>query len=69
MAAIFEERGFGTRAEFISRGVERLGCVADLDPDARDLEGYLFPDTYALPRRTTAAQLVGADGRAASRRH
>ena len=29
-----------------------------IDPDAPDLEGYLFPDTYALPRRTTAGQLV-----------
>ena len=29
-----------------------------IDPAARDLEGYVFPDTYALPRRTTAAQLM-----------
>jgi UPF0755 protein len=32
--------------------------VRDFDPEAKDLEGYLFPDTYTLPRRTTAAQLV-----------
>ena len=32
--------------------------MADLDPDARDLEGYLFPNTYSMPRRATAAQLV-----------
>ena len=25
---------------------------------ARDLEGYLFPETYAVPRRTDAAKLV-----------
>ena len=24
--------------------------VRDLDPEATDLEGYLFPDTYELPR-------------------
>lgn len=24
--------------------------VQDLDPDAKDLEGYLFPDTYDIPR-------------------
>ena len=29
-----------------------------LDPDAKDLEGYLFPETYALPRRTDAGRLV-----------
>jgi UPF0755 protein len=33
--------------------------IADLDPDARDLEGYLFPDTYDLPRQgDVAAALV-----------
>jgi UPF0755 protein len=32
--------------------------IRDIDPAAPDLEGYLFPDTYTLPRRTTADQLV-----------
>jgi len=57
MAAIFEERGFGARAEFVAAAAN-AEAVKDLDPQARDLEGYLFPDTYALPRRTTAAQLA-----------
>jgi UPF0755 protein len=30
--------------------------VRDLDPQAPTLEGYLFPDTYRLSRRTTARQ-------------
>jgi len=34
--------------------------IADLDPRAGDLEGYLFPDTYNLPRRAPAADLVEA---------
>jgi UPF0755 protein len=34
--------------------------ILDLDPDAKDLEGYLFPDTYDLTRRPDQAQyLVG----------
>jgi peptidoglycan lytic transglycosylase G len=34
-------------------------AIHDLDPEARDLEGYLFPDTYDLPRGPdAAAQLV-----------
>lgn len=34
--------------------------IKDLDPEAKDLEGYLFPDTYDLPRGPEpAAQLVG----------
>jgi UPF0755 protein len=57
MAAIFEERGFGTAAEFVA-AASKPGPIRELDPQARDLEGYLFPDTYTLPRRTTADELV-----------
>jgi UPF0755 protein len=33
-----------------------VSLVKDLDPEARDLEGYLFPDTYEVePRRPDAA--------------
>jgi UPF0755 protein len=34
--------------------------IADLDPQAKDLEGYLFPNTYNLPRKAPDADLVGA---------
>jgi UPF0755 protein len=34
--------------------------VRDLDPDANDLEGYLFPDTYAFARGTTEPAIVAA---------
>lgn len=34
--------------------------IADLDPRAKDLEGYLFPNTYNLPRKAPEADLVGA---------
>jgi UPF0755 protein len=37
-----------------------VGLIADLDPRAKDLEGYLFPDTYDLPRKAPAADLVAA---------
>jgi UPF0755 protein len=57
MAEIFEERGFGDRAEFIA-AASRPDAIREIDPRATDLEGYLFPDTYALPRRTTAEQLT-----------
>ncbi len=36
------------------------GLVAEWDVKAPDLEGYLFPDTYLLPRRVTAVALVEA---------
>jgi len=34
--------------------------IHDLDPLAPDLEGYLFPSTYRMIRRTTATQLCRA---------
>jgi peptidoglycan lytic transglycosylase G len=57
MARVFEERGFGTAQAFIS-AASNPSAIRDMDPDAPDLEGYLFPETYALPRNTAAADLI-----------
>ena len=57
MAALYEQTGFGPAADFV-KAAANATLIADLDPDARDLEGYLFPDTYTLPRRATAAELI-----------
>ncbi len=57
MAALFEKAGLGTATEF-QRAARGRNLVAHLDPRATDLEGYLFPDTYTLPRRATADRLI-----------
>jgi UPF0755 protein len=57
MAALYETKGFGTADAFI-KASRNVSLVSALDPDAQDLEGYLFPDTYALPRKATAEQLI-----------
>jgi UPF0755 protein len=57
MAALFEEKGFGPAAAFKS-AASNPEPIRSLDPLATDLEGYLFPDTYALPRKATAQTLV-----------
>ncbi|MDP1568446.1 MAG: endolytic transglycosylase MltG [Vicinamibacterales bacterium] len=57
MARHFEQSGFGTAGSF-TEAVRNASLIADLDPEARDLEGYLFPNTYALPRTATADDLV-----------
>ena len=57
MAQVFEERGFGKADEF-RQAAQNASLINDLDPDATDLEGYLFPETYALPRGTSAAAVV-----------
>ena len=57
MAKIFEAHGLGSAASFVAASHD-AAAVRDLDPAAADLEGYLFPETYALSRHTDAAKLV-----------
>jgi peptidoglycan lytic transglycosylase G len=57
MAALYEEKGFGPADDFV-KAASKPDRIRALDPQAPDLEGYLFPNTYALPRRATAETLV-----------
>jgi UPF0755 protein len=57
MAKVFETRGFGPARAFIKAAGD-ASLVRDLDPKAPDLEGYLFPETYSLPRRADAERVV-----------
>ena len=57
MARIYEQQGLGKAAAFIEAARDPA-AIRGLDPAATDLEGYLFPETYAVPRDTTAAKLV-----------
>lgn len=57
MARVYEAREFGMAADFVKAAGD-ASPIGDLDPAATDLEGYLFPDTYALPRGTPARRLV-----------
>lgn len=59
MAAIFERAGLGTAEAFRQAGRD-ASLLGDLDPDAPTLEGYLFPDTYALARSAGAEVMVRA---------
>jgi UPF0755 protein len=58
MARLVAARGIP--AEDFLKAARDPAAIKDLDPEARDLEGYLFPDTYDLTRRPDeAAWLVG----------
>lgn len=57
MAALYESKGFGPAEEFAT-AARNAALIRAVDPEAKDLEGYLFPDTYNLKRRDTAQQLV-----------
>jgi UPF0755 protein len=59
MAEIFESRELGTAKSF-REAARDVSAIAALDPAARDLEGYLFPETYPVSRKVDAAALVAA---------
>ncbi len=60
IAARVEQAGLGTRQDFLAAAVSETTLVADFDPGARSLEGYLFPDTYRFPPTVTSAQMAAA---------
>ena len=57
MSKIFESHGLGPASAFVEAAAN-AELVRQLDPAAGDLEGYLFPETYALPRKSDAAKLI-----------
>jgi UPF0755 protein len=57
MSRVFQEAGLGTAASFVE-AARSTTLIESLDPEARDLEGYLFPDTYSVSRQTDARALV-----------
>jgi len=38
--------------------MDDASLISDLDPSARNLEGYLYPDTYSFPPNTTPRQMI-----------
>ena len=57
MAAVFAQSGLGTAAAF-EAAARDPSAILSLDPEADTLEGYLFPDTYSLPRQIEAQAVV-----------
>ncbi|HEY6489388.1 MAG: endolytic transglycosylase MltG [Terracidiphilus sp.] len=60
VATRLEQAGFGPQQGFLAEAVHATNLVADLDPRARSLEGYLFPDTYHFSRKATPEQIATA---------
>ena len=56
IAGMLEQSGIVDADEFLKAAADPQ-IIRDLDPVTPDLEGYLFPSTYRVTHRTTAAQL------------
>jgi UPF0755 protein len=56
IAEAVEALGMGSKAAFRAAASDPAP-IRDLDPGASSLEGYLFPSTYRLSRKSTPAQI------------
>lgn len=59
IAVLLEAQGIEDSSAFRT-AFHETARVAQWDDRARDLEGYLFPDTYLLPRKATVGDIVEA---------
>jgi len=57
IAARLAAAGFGDATELVA-AFRNTGGIREIDPEAEDLEGYLFPDTYRLPRGETPERIA-----------
>src|SRR5262245_49239224 len=63
VAAKWEEHGFGEAEEFIAaaeQSVDLLDFEGGVEGAGASVEGYLFPETYSFPIRTTPRQAIEA---------
>jgi UPF0755 protein len=60
IAAAVEQAGLGPASDFLTAARSDIFLVRNIDPDAKSLEGYLFPDTYQFTRIDTAHDIAAA---------
>lgn len=58
VAGAMEQAGLCSRDEFVKVAQSQTGLIEDLAPEAKSLEGYLFPDTYEFTRLQTPRDLA-----------
>ena len=55
-----QQSGFGARQAFLDVAAQEVSLINDLDPAAKNLEGYLFPDTYRFAPKTAFPEIAAA---------
>ena len=58
IAQAVQDAQLGPKESFLAAASQDVDLIADLDPGAKNLEGYLFPDTYRFQRRQTPTQML-----------
>ena len=60
IAQAIDNAQLGNKQTFLAAATQDVALIADLDPQAKNLEGYLFPDTYRFPRHLPPNQILAA---------
>lgn len=60
IAAAVQQAGLGSADDFLTAARSDLFLLRNIDPDAKSLEGYLFPDTYQFTRIDSAHDIAAA---------
>jgi UPF0755 protein len=59
IAQAMEVAGLGPASNFLRLAQTQTQLIADLAPDAKSLEGYLFPNTYQFTRTQSSEEMIG----------
>jgi len=60
IAQAIEAAGLGSSQEFLNVAKSETALISDLAPEAKTLEGYLFPATYEFTRTESMQDMVAA---------
>ena len=60
IAQAVQDAGLGSSQEFLAVAKSSTELISDLAPDAKSLEGYLFPNTYEFTRTQSMKEIAAA---------
>jgi len=58
IAQAVQDAGLGSSQEFLDVAKSDVGLISDVAPEAKTLEGYLFPNTYEFTRTQSMKDIV-----------
>jgi UPF0755 protein len=60
IAQAIEDAGLGPSQQFLQVAKSDIGLISDLAPEAKSLEGFLFPNTYEFTRTESMHDMAAA---------
>jgi len=60
IARAVQDAGLGSSEDFLRAAQSNVALIADLAPEAKTLEGYLFPSTYEFTRTENMQEMIAA---------